>query len=111
AEARAAIRKELGIPRDAIVVGSVGRLVEEKDYPLLVRAMAPRLAENVRLVLVGEGIVRPEIESAIRELDPVKRAFVTLTGQRSDVARALCAFDVFALSSHAEGLPLVIPEA
>lgn len=109
--ARDAVRDELGIPRGALVVGSVGRLVEEKDYPLLVRAMAPRLSNDVRLVLVGEGMMRPSIEAAIQELPAERRGFVTLTGQRSDVARALSAFDLFALSSHAEGLPLVIPEA
>ncbi len=110
-EARNAVRDELGIPRDAIVIGSVGRLVEEKDYPLLVRAMGPLLGERVRLVIVGEGIVRNEIEAAIEKLEPEKRRFVTLTGQRKDVPRALASFDVFVLSSHAEGLPLVIPEA
>lgn len=111
AEGRASARNELGIAQDAVVVGSVGRLVEEKDYHLLVRAMAPRLSERVRLVIVGEGIVRATIEAAIAELPEGKRGFVTLTGQRSDVARLLSSFDLFALSSHAEGLPLVIPEA
>lgn len=106
--ARNAIRDELRIPRDALVVGSVGRLVEEKDYPLLVRAMAPLLGERVRLVIVGEGIVRAEIEAAIT---PAIRDFVVLTGARRDVSRVLCAFDVFASSSRIEGLPLAIPEA
>ncbi len=106
--ARTAIRDELGIPRDALVVGSVGRLVEEKDYPLLVRAMAPLLGERVRLVIVGEGMVRAEIEAAIT---PEIRDFVILTGARRDVSRLLCAFDVYASSSRAEGLPLALAEA
>jgi glycosyltransferase involved in cell wall biosynthesis len=106
--ARIAVRDELGIPRDALVVGSVGRLVEEKDYPLLVRAMAPLLGEKVRLVIVGEGIVRAEVEAAIT---PEIRRFVTLTGARRDVSRALNAFDVYASSSRAEGLPLALAEA
>jgi sugar transferase (PEP-CTERM/EpsH1 system associated) len=110
-EARAAIRDELGIPRDAVVVGSVGRLVEEKDYPLLVRATAPLLAERVRLVIVGEGMVRGEIEAAIAAIEPERRRFVTLAGERRDVPRVLAAFDLFVLSSRAEGLPLAIPEA
>lgn len=111
AAARLAIRKELGIPDDALVVGSVGRLVEEKDYPLLVRAMAPLLGPRMWLVIVGEGMVRASIEAAIRALDPAQQKHVVLTGERRDVSRVLCAFDVFALSSRAEGLPLVIPEA
>jgi len=112
AAARAAVRRELGIPDDARVVGSVGRLVQEKDYPLLVRAMAPLLGERVRLVLVGEGIVRAEIEAAIEQAVPeASRRFVTLAGERRDVPQVLSALDLFVLSSRAEGLPLAIPEA
>lgn len=107
-EARAAIRSELGIPDDAIVVGSVGRLVDDKDFPLLVRAMTPLLRDRVRLVLVGEGAARPAIEAAI---DASVRPFVTLTGARHDIPRVLTAFDLFASSSRTEGLPLAIPEA
>lgn len=106
--ARARIRAELQIPPEAFVVGSVGRLAREKDYPLLVRAAAPMLGEGVRLVLVGDGASRGEVERAIdRALAP----FVTLTGARCDVADLLCAFDVFALSSRTEGFPLAVPEA
>ena len=78
------------------------------DYPLLVRAMAPLLGERVRLVIVGEGIVRADIEAAIT---PAIRDFVILTGARRDVSRVLCAFDVYASSSRAEGLPLALAEA
>ena len=109
--ARVAIRDELGIPRDALVVGSVGRLVEEKDYPLLVRAMGPLLAEKVRLVIVGEGNVRAEIEAAILALPAGVRQFVLLTGARRDVPRVLSTFDIYASSSRTEGLPLALAEA
>jgi glycosyltransferase involved in cell wall biosynthesis len=109
--ARAAVREELAIPKDALVVGAVGRLVEEKDYPLLVRAMGPLLGERVRLVIVGEGIARAEIEAAIAALPPAARARVTLTGARRDVSRVLTAFDVYTSSSRAEGLPLALAEA
>src|SRR4051812_30189133 len=54
-DARRAVRAELGIPAEAWVVGSVGRLAPEKDYPLLVRAAAPLLGPDARLVLVGDG--------------------------------------------------------
>lgn len=111
ANARRAIRSELGISGDAKVVGSVGRLVMEKDYPLLVAAMGPLLGEKTRLVLVGEGEKRAEIEAAIARLEPAKRGFVTMMGARRDIPSLLSAYDLFALSSNAEGLPLVIPEA
>ena len=110
--ARARIRRELGIPESAVVVGSVGRLVVEKDYPLLVRAMAPLLGEGTRLVLVGEGKDRGDIEAAILAHVPAaSRPFVRMTGARSDVPDLLAAFDLFVLSSKTEGLPLVVPEA
>ncbi len=106
--ARAAVRAELGLG-DAWVVGTVGRLDAFKNQALLVRAMAPLLSERVRLVIVGEGDARPEVEAAISAL-PEPR-WVTLTGRRMDVPRVVHAFDVFALSSSSEGLPLVVPEA
>lgn len=107
-EARAAIRVELGLG-DAFVVGTVGRLDKFKNQALLVRAMAPLLSSRVRLVIVGEGDARPEVEAAIKALpDP---RWVVMTGRRMDVPRVVHAFDVFALSSSTEGLPLVVPEA
>jgi glycosyltransferase involved in cell wall biosynthesis len=108
AEARAAARDELGLG-DAWVVGTVGRLDEVKNQAMLVRAMAPMLSSRVRLVIIGEGDARPEIEAAIAELaDP---RWVVMTGRRMDVPSLIHAFDVFALSSKTEGLPLAVPEA
>ena len=107
-EARAAIRVELGLG-DAWVVGTVGRLDSYKNQALLVRAMGPLLSSRVRLVIVGEGDARPDVEAAIASL-PEPR-WVVMTGRRMDVPRLVHAFDVFALSSTTEGLPLVLPEA
>ncbi|HEX8115488.1 MAG TPA: glycosyltransferase, partial [Kofleriaceae bacterium] len=107
-EARAAARVELGLG-DAWVVGTVGRLDPVKNQAMLVRAMAPILSSRVRLVIIGEGDARPEIEAAIAEL-PEPR-WVVMTGRRMDVPKLIHAFDVFALSSATEGLPLVVPEA
>jgi glycosyltransferase involved in cell wall biosynthesis len=90
----------------------VGRLVEEKDHPFLVRAMAPQLSGGTRLVIVGDGKARGAIDDAIaRHVAPDRRSFIHLTGARSDVPALLASFDVFALSSRTEGLPLVVPEA
>jgi len=108
AEARAAVRVELGLG-DAWVVGTVGRLDPYKNQALLVRAMAPLLSSRCRLVIVGDGESRPDVEAAVAALpDP---RWVVMTGRRMDVPRLVHAFDVFALSSKTEGLPLVVPEA
>ncbi len=107
-EARAKIRNQLGIPLNATVVGSVGRLATEKNYGLFLRAMAPLVGPNVHVLLVGEGADRPTIERAI---SPNMAPYVHLTGMRSDVPDLLAAMDVFTLTSKTEGLPLAIPEA
>jgi glycosyltransferase involved in cell wall biosynthesis len=109
AEARQAVRDELGIPQAAWVVGTVGRLAPEKNPGLLLRAMAPMLGAQARLVYLGDG---PEMRGlrgqAVRH--PAGR-FVHLVGMRPDVHRVLAAYDVFALSSRTEGLPLALLEA
>lgn len=107
-EARRQVRAELGIPEQAWVVGTVGRLAPEKDQALLIRGSWPLLDEGHHLVVVGDGPEREALEAAARG---EKRPFIHLTGPRSDVARLLSGFDVFALTSQTEGLPLVIPEA
>jgi glycosyltransferase involved in cell wall biosynthesis len=107
--ARAAIRDELGLG-DAWVVGTVGRMDANKNQAMLVRAVAPLLAHmNVRLVIVGDGVARPDVEAAVAALPDPSR--VILAGRRMDVPRVVQAFDCFALSSISEGLPLVVPEA
>ena len=106
---RGAARAALGIPDDAWVVGSVGRLAVEKDYPLLVRALAPMLGPRARLLLVGDGAEAGAIEAEATARGV--RDFVVLPGARDDVPRLLAAMDVFALSSRMEGLPLCALEA
>ncbi len=108
AEARAAARVELGLG-DAWVVGTVGRLDTYKNQAMLVRACAPLLSSDFRLVIVGDGPARGEVEAEIAKLREPR--WVVMTGRRMDVPRLIPAFDVFALSSRTEGLPLVVPEA
>jgi glycosyltransferase involved in cell wall biosynthesis len=109
AAGRARVRAELAIPADAWVVGTVGRVDEVKNQILLVAAMAPLLGDRVRLVIVGDGPARPALDAAIAALP--RPELVAALGRRLDVDRLLPAFDVFALSSTSEGLPLVVPEA
>jgi glycosyltransferase involved in cell wall biosynthesis len=106
---RPAARQALGIPADAWVVGSVGRLAKEKDFPLLVRAMAPLLGPGARLAIVGDGGEAGAIRAAVAATG--QEPFVLLPGARDDVPRWLAALDVFALSSRMEGLPLAVLEA
>lgn len=106
---RAAVRAELGIPADAWVIGTVGRLDDYKNQAMLVRIMAPVLGDKVRIVIVGDGPTRDQIEAAVAALPQPK--FAHVLGRRMDVDRIVPSFDVFALTSTTEGLPLVVPEA
>ncbi|MEZ4402888.1 MAG: glycosyltransferase [Kofleriaceae bacterium] len=109
AELRAAVRAELGIAAAATVVGTVGRIDEYKNQALLLTAIAPRLSPTVQVVFVGDGPTRAALEAAVAALPAPQ--FAHVLGRRMDVARLLTGFDVFALSSKSEGLPLVVPEA
>lgn len=107
-ETRARIRAELGIPADAFVVGTVGRVEAVKNHKLFVASMAKLAGPGVHGVIVGGGSLLPEVRAAI---PPEAAPFLHLTGPRRDVPDVLTAFDVFTLTSTTEGLPLAIPEA
>jgi glycosyltransferase involved in cell wall biosynthesis len=109
AEARAAVRAEFGIPQNAWVIGTVGRMAEVKNHPLLVRAAAPLLGEERHLMIVGDGAEGERTRALAASLPAGK--WMHFPGHRRDVSRLLTAFDVFTLSSDSEGLPLVLPEA
>lgn len=107
----AVARRALGVPADAFVVGSVGRLVPQKAPLDLVDAFAEVAAAVPRavLVIVGDGPLRGAVEARAAERGFADR--VVLPGIRRDVPALLRAFDVFALSSRWEGLPRVFPQA
>lgn len=108
ADARDAIRAELGVPQDAVLVGTLGRLVPEKNPTLLLEAMEPLLRSGAHLAFVGDGPERANVEAIVSRGDHPN---VHLLGARDDTARVLAALDVFALSSRIEGLPLALVEA
>jgi glycosyltransferase involved in cell wall biosynthesis len=108
-EARRSVRAELGIPENAWVAGTVGRLAPEKDQALFVRGMAPLLDERRQLVVVGDGPERETLRAAIGAT--WRERLCHMVGMRPDVERLLAAFDVFVLTSRTEGLPLVLLEA
>lgn len=105
---RARARAVLGIPADAQVVGTVGRLDHQKAPEHLLHAVA-RMRSRALLVWVGDGELAARTASDVHRLGLDDR--VRLLGNRNDVAQLLPAFDVFALASRYEGLPCVIVEA
>jgi glycosyltransferase involved in cell wall biosynthesis len=109
---RRALRAAWGADDQTLVIGCVANYKPHKGLELLIRSVA-RLARTgggtVRLVLVGEGRLRPELERVRSDLG-VERE-VVFHGAEPDARRLYGAFDVAALASEAEGLPNVILEA
>jgi glycosyltransferase involved in cell wall biosynthesis len=110
-KSRARARITLGLPEDALVVGSVGNFTPKKDHRTLLEATARAALQHdgLQLVLVGSGPLERALRDATRSLGLMDR--VVFAGSRDDVAELLPAFDVFALSSRNEGLPISLLEA
>lgn len=101
--------------KDDIVIGSVGRLVPVKDFPTLIlafhylRKLWPEGHARLRLVIVGDGPIRPECERLIAELGLADQ--IALVGDRSDIPELMHAMDLFVMSSLGEGISNTILEA
>jgi glycosyltransferase involved in cell wall biosynthesis len=83
-------------------IGTVGRLVPEKNYPLLLRATAA--IRDADLVFVGDGPLRGQLQKQAG----TRASFL---GQRADVPDLLAGFDVFVLPSNTEGMSIALLEA
>ena len=107
---RETVRQELGLG-DAFTVMHVGRFDAVKNQAFLLEVFARILEQEpkARLVLVGDGALRPELQRRAEDILP--SGAVLFTGIRSDVARLLQAADVFAFPSLYEGLPVTVIEA
>jgi glycosyltransferase involved in cell wall biosynthesis len=108
---RATIRAEWGFGRDDFVVGCVANYKPGKGLPMLLRVAAGLRSEapRLRLVLVGEGELRPELEELIAAMHLVD--IVRLHGREPDARRLYGAFDVYAHASESEGGPNAVIEA
>lgn len=104
-------RKELGISDDTLVIGHVGRFVEQKNHRFLIDVFNEihKKNSNSLLLLVGQGPLKKEIENKVEELK--LNDSVRFLGQRNDINELYQAFDVFCLPSLYEGLPVVGVEA
>ena len=99
AEKRSAVRRELGIKDDALVVGHVGRFAKQKNHAFLLDAFSElvKIKPDAMLVLVGKGELEDEIHAKVEQLRLDDS--VCFTGVRSDIPALLSSFDVFALPS------------
>ncbi|MDQ3957864.1 MAG: glycosyltransferase family 4 protein [Actinomycetota bacterium] len=112
AERRRRLREDLGIPADALVVGTIGRLVAEKGYREIFEA-APRVRREVpeaRFLVVGDADLDKADAITTAELDAAAE-HVTFAGWSEDVPAMLAAMDLFILASWREGMPRSAIEA
>lgn len=113
---RDAMRTALGVPRNAVLIGVIGRMVAEKGYLEFLEAAKSVVAQGFPawFVAVGERLASDHaagIEVALSGAKAELRDRLILTGQRSDIPDLLAAMDVFTLPSHREGMPRTIIEA
>lgn len=98
-------------PRDEVVLTWMGRLVPIKRVDMLIRAVARArdAGARVRLDIVGEGVLRPDLEALANDVGVAES--VNFTGHVEDVAPVTAAADVAVLSSANEGTPVALIEA
>lgn len=104
------VRTQLGIDANTFLVGHVGRFDYQKNHMFLLDIFDEiSKRKNAKLLLIGDGNLRRQIEEKIEEKDLKNR--VVLLGVRNDVAALLQAMDVFVFPSNYEGLPVTLIEA
>lgn len=110
------MRSSLGIPKDAFVVGLIGRQVREKGVGEFLQAMT-LLAErypHVWVLLVGDRLVSDHAQGVGAEFSAAQHALgerLVAPGLRDDIPQLLAAMDLFCLPSWREGMPRTIIEA
>ncbi len=102
-------------PKNGFILGTVGRLESVKDQVTLTLAFVhilelhPELRDSLRLVIVGDGSLRTEIESILQKANMQTLAW--LAGFRNDMALFYNSFDLFVLPSRREGISNTLLEA
>jgi glycosyltransferase involved in cell wall biosynthesis len=115
---RTSVRQEFGLAPDVPLIGMMARVAPQKDFSTLSRAARIVLQHvpRARFLIAGDYDSAPNYHAHYQQVQAemeacgVRSAFI-FAGQRSDVPRLLSSLDVFVLSTHWEGLPLVILEA
>ncbi|MCS3045644.1 glycosyltransferase family 1 protein [Bacteroides fragilis] len=111
ATVRERVRVELKIENDCLLLGHIGNFTKEKNHGFLIDILEELLNinDNVKLLLVGDGQLRSEIEEKVK----LKRLqkYVCFLGRRTDISELLQAMDFLIFPSFFEGLPVTLIEA
>ena len=105
------LRRDYGIPADALLLGTVARLEPEKGHRYLVEAMPSVMARapEAWLVIVGEGSERDALEAQAASLPAPARGRIIFTGRRDDISAVTADLDIAVLPSlrEAQGISLL----
>lgn len=107
------VRRELGIPPDALVVGKIARLFPLKGHEQLLQAIPDvvRAQPSVRFLLVGDGILQDKLRERAREMGILGHlAFAGLV-PRERIPSMISAMDILVHTSLREGLARALPQA
>lgn len=107
---KSALKKQLEINPDAILIGAIGRLVWQKGFEYFIRAIPEVLQADpkARFLLVGDGPLRPHLETEVRKLN--LHDSLIFTGFRSDILELLSTIDILVIPSLLEGFPMITLE-
>lgn len=105
------LRKELGIPQDALVIGIVAQLIERKGHKYLFDAFPAVLKEcpNAILLVLGKGVLLPKLKQYAQNLGIADK--VIFAGFRKDIPCILCELDLLVHPALMEGLGVAILQA
>ena len=108
---RASIKEQFDIPKGNTVYGHVGRFMQQKNHPFLIKILAEivKLSPQSTLILIGDGKGRAEAEQLVQRLALTQN--VMFLGVHSNVQDFYNAMDCFIVPSLFEGVPLVAIEA
>ena len=106
---KSGLRRELGLPSDGKLVGTVARLSSQKGISHFIKAIPQITEKQLHLIIIGDGPLREELESLTKQLNLQEK--VIFTGTRKDIPKLLAALDVFVMPSITEGLSIAILEA
>ncbi|MFC2042751.1 glycosyltransferase family 4 protein [Chloroflexota bacterium] len=108
---KSAIRTDLKIPKNSAIVGTIGRITEQKGYTYLIHAVSLVLSKfpDVYFLIIGDGELLPQLKYQAIQLGVNNN--IRFLGGRSNIEDFLACMDLFVSSSLWEGLPASIMES
>ncbi len=105
------LKESLGLTKEHFVVGNVSKFSHQKNQRLIIQASYYLLKKypEMRFVLVGDGPMLKKMKEYARESE--LDSYITFAGERTNITDYYSIFDIFALPSFWEGLPIVLLEA